>query len=370
MSCGSSLNIRDCTNDHTFSNGGNFEFLPVTIESAGASIKAVLRVGLHAGFAMSSAGLFSLSASGGVEVGVWAHVAEFTTNVTASAAGDDDGCELRVVESYQLALGAKAGASVALGTRTWGPTPETEIPIFYTTIDDACAISKATPTTAAAISARADDGDLTTTTISTELVYKGVSCLAEGLINCPASLQTTNTVTSTKTLITAVPSGVDAVFPSSITNAVLKTVPFGDSVKSLIKSSGSPVSYVPPPPTSTGSNGGSGGSGDVDSIINGKTGGVSNKLIIGLSVGLGVPFVAALIAGIWYVFHRQAAVLIPNMLTVTSLCCKRRRYSPVPRNEAAVYVAPDLRASEPYTPGSYMSVADKKRMSSTVAERR
>ena len=255
---------------------------------------------------MSTAGVFSLSASGGVEVGVYAHIAEFSTNVTASSAGDDDECKLRVVESYQLALGAKAGASVALGTRTWGPTPETEIPIFYTTMADACAISgKASPTTtAAAISARDDDSDVTTTTISTEIVYKGVSCLSEGLINCPASLQTTNKVTSTRTLVTAVPSGVDAVFPSSITNAVLKTVPFGAGVKSLIKSSGSPVSYVPPPPTSTGSDGGD-GDGDVDSIINGKTGGVSNKLIIGLSVGLGVPFLAGLIAGILYVFQLQ-----------------------------------------------------------------
>jgi hypothetical protein len=62
------------------------------------------------------------------------------------------------------------------------------------------------------------------------------------------------------------------------------------------------VSYVPPPPPPTTSPGGGDGDGgffdDVGDVFNGETGGVSNKLIIGLSVGLGVPFLAALIGGL------------------------------------------------------------------------
>ena len=34
----------------SFSNGGQFEFLPVTIISGNVALKAILRVGMHAGF--------------------------------------------------------------------------------------------------------------------------------------------------------------------------------------------------------------------------------------------------------------------------------------------------------------------------------
>lgn len=285
--------------------GGQYEFLPVTIESAGVVFNAVLRLGLQAGFEVSSPDVGVLGvgvegASAGVEVGVYANVAEFTTNVTASVGDeeDDEDCGLRIEQGYQLGLGANAGASVAFGGHTWGPVPETEIPIFYTTLADACAVQKSIPASAAVTSAgaledRADEDDLESTTLSTEVVYVGVSCISEGLLNCPVSLQTTTKSTTTKTLVTAVPDGEEAVFPESIQSTVPSTVPFGDGARKLVSVSGSPASYVPPPPSSTGFGDDSDGG-----FFDKETGGVSNKVIIGVSIGIGVPALIAAVAGV------------------------------------------------------------------------
>ncbi|SPO04378.1 uncharacterized protein DNG_07063 [Cephalotrichum gorgonifer] len=300
-------------------NGGQFEFLPVTLESAGVVFKAVLRIGLQAGIKVSTPdisvlGIDVVEASAGVEVGVYANVAEFITNVTVSAGDDDEECGLRIAESYQLALGANAGASVALGEHTWGPVPATEIPVFYTTLAEACAIKKSpatgippAPTSTADLERRADDEEgLTTTTLTTKVVYVGVACMSTGLVNCPVSLQSTTKSTATKTLVTAVPSGSSAAFPETIQTTVSKTVAFGNGAQKILASSGSPVSYVPPPttsapaPTSSGS-----GGGGADEFFNSETGGVSNRVIIGVSIGLGVPVLIGAIAGLVFFMRRR-----------------------------------------------------------------
>ncbi|CAO2647520.1 Nn.00g084420.m01.CDS01 [Neocucurbitaria sp. VM-36] len=68
-------------------NGAQFEFLPVTVESDGVVISAVLRIGAHCGIEVTSPETqrfpkpgFTVAA--GIEVAVVAHVAEFNTNVT------------------------------------------------------------------------------------------------------------------------------------------------------------------------------------------------------------------------------------------------------------------------------------------------
>lgn len=295
------------------SHDGQFEFLPITLESAGVIFKAVLRLGARAGFEVSSPALeFAsfdiLKASAGVQIGVYANIAEFVTNVTASQTGDEnDDCHLRVEESYQLALGAHAGASVALAGHTWGPVPETEIPIFYTTMD-ACAIRKSSVTTRAvgsattkAMEVRQDDEGLSTATKKTKVVYEGVACLSDGMANCPASLQTTSKYTTTETLTTVVPSGASVVWAESVISTIASTVPFGTAVQKLAATSGTPVSYIPPTPTSTSRNE-EDDKATTTGILEGKTGGLSNKLIIGLSVGLGVPVLIAILGSIVYVF--------------------------------------------------------------------
>ncbi|KAF2279884.1 uncharacterized protein EI97DRAFT_390529 [Westerdykella ornata] len=301
-------------------NGARFEFLPVTVQSAGVVFSATLRVGVHAGFQLVSPSIpeFTLfdrtvaldSVGGGIEVGVFANVAEFITNVTFAPEED---CKLQVVQSYQLALGAAAGATIAIGDNTWGPMATTSVPIFYTEIGELCAAQKtasATPTITPTPAVRPRQ-DLTTTTVTTKVTYTGVSCMTPGLVNCPASAQSTTQSVETRTITTAIPSGADFTVPATAQNVVTKSVDFGSNAVSVPKTSGSPVSYVPPPPKETAQdeedsdNDGESQS-NIPETIEGKTGGVSNKLIIGLSVGLGAPFLIALLAGIsFFIRHRN-----------------------------------------------------------------
>ncbi|KAI1370550.1 hypothetical protein F4677DRAFT_350329 [Hypoxylon crocopeplum] len=304
--------------DITF-NGANFEFLPVTVQSAGGLLQAVLRLGINAGFELETPSVaipsfgFSTKASAGVGVSVWANVAEFVTNITATPEGDDDDCSLRVEQTYQFGLGAAAGATLAIGQETWGPNPQTNIPIFYTTIADICAVQGTQTTTASAaeITARADD-DLTTTTLTTEVTFTATACLTTGLVSCPVSSQTTTKVTSTLTYITSVPSGSDATFPETTGTGVATPVPFGVNMKTIDATTGAPTSYVPPPPPTASS----GNASDAPSAEHplGQVDGVDKRVIIGVSVGVGVPVLAAIIFGIY-------------------ICQKRRRYTPVSRND-------------------------------------
>lgn len=165
-----------------------------------------------------------------------------------------------------------------------------------------CAIQGRTQTTTAstaAITARADE-DLTTTTLTKKVTYSGIGCQTTGFVNCPESLQTTTKVTSTLTLITAVPSGSEATFPETTGTTVASAVPFGTNRKSIDATTGAPASYVPPPPpTSSAEVGGIGGIGGASSEgLPDQVHGVDTRIIIGVSVGLGVPVIAAIIAGI------------------------------------------------------------------------
>jgi len=269
-------------------------------------LTAILRVGAHAGFKVGTPSfdvldVFTLSASSGVEVGIWADIAQFITNVTVAPNGSTSGCELSVEEVYIMNIGANAGATLAIDTHTWGPTPNTTIPIFYTTLASACAVSSSSSilpsTTSAHLTARAaSDTGLTTKTISTTITYTGIACISTGLLNCPVSLQTTSKYTSTISLVTAISSGVTATFPATTKTSVASTIAFGEKVKSLVATTGAPTSYTPPPASST--TGGSGGAtGGIAGVIDGKTGGVSNKIIIGVSIGVGVLVLLAIIAG-------------------------------------------------------------------------
>lgn len=303
-------------------NGANFEFLPVTVESAGGILKALLRVGVKAGFELETPKViipsttFSTGASAGVGVSIWADIAELVTNITAVPEGDDEDCILRVEQTYQFGLGAAAGATLAIGPETWGPAPSTNIPIFYTTLADICAIQGRTTATTtastAAITARADE-DLETTTLTKEVTFTGTGCETTGLVNCPATMQTTTKVTSTLTHVTVIPAGSEATFPETAGTGVATPVPFGTNMKAIDATTGSPTSYTPPPPTSSVTSI-SGNSGPTPEHPLGEVHGVDTRVIIGVSVGVGVPVLAAIIIGIF--------------------CCqKRRKYAPVSRTE-------------------------------------
>jgi hypothetical protein len=257
-------------------------------------LTALLRVGVKAGLELGTptetVDGYPLGFSTGLEAGVWADVAQFITNVTAAPAGDSSSCKLRVVEEYSMLLGANAGATVAIGEHTWGPTPNTQIPIWYTTIGDACAVTRSATAASSAAATTATmnaRNDLTTTTTSTVVTYTATVCQSTGLVNCPVSLQSTSKNTVTKTLVTAVPSGSQATYPVTTQNIVVSTIAFGTNIQKMSATSGSPVSYVPTPSPSSG----------ISSVIKGKTGGASNKVLIGVSVGIGLPVLIAIVAG-------------------------------------------------------------------------
>lgn len=301
-------------------NGGKFEFLPVTVQSGGVVISAALRVGVHCGVEVGTPPSTDFSAIDemrtGIEVAVFANVAEFVTNVTY--APEDEECEMKVVQAFNFAVGAIAGASMVvdlhgLDPQTWGPVPETSTAVYTTTLAEVCAI-KGTPTpTQASITAVGEkQDDLTTTTISTTLMTTGVSCTITGIAACPASAQVSTKATTVKPLVTAVPSGVEATFPESVFEGVQSPITFGSHAKSIKATSGQPTAYVEPNHESPT---------DIhDDALDGQIQGVNIKLIIGLSVGLGVPILLAALAAVW-VFQRRnkrtadetaAAAMLPN----------------------------------------------------------
>lgn len=296
------------TNIIISSNGGNFEFLPVTIKTAGVTLTAILRLGLKAGLELSTpeeisniSVLEATHVNMGIEVGVWVDIAQFKTNVTATPTTKDHICELRVIEEYVMALGANAGASLAIGAHKWGPALETNTPIYYTTLADACAVSKSA-TVAASVGTTVPVLDvrdnLETATTVTKTTYTATQCLSTGLVNCPASLQSTLKNTVTKTLTATVTSGAEAVFATA--NTVISNIAFGINAHEMSATSGSPVSYIPKPTHVDGGGGGgsNGPDGNDGDVLKGKTGGVSDKIILGVSLGVGLPVLIAIIAGL------------------------------------------------------------------------
>ncbi|EPS39687.1 hypothetical protein H072_6528 [Dactylellina haptotyla CBS 200.50] len=266
-------------------NGGLFEFLPVVIESAGVELKAILRVRIRAGFSVATPSidflLFNVSVpdlSAGIEVNVFAHIAELTTSITVTPAGDETGCQLRAEESYQFVLGAAAGASIGFQDHVWGAVAQATTPLWATTYTQ-CAIQAAGTTSAPFITARQLDDLTTTTTISTEVTYKGVECLSTGMIDCPVSLQKTTKVTSEITLVTSVPSGVEATFPTSVQATITSTIPFGTGVNKLFETAGPPTAYDPKTYKDSGTS-------TKTKIIIGVCAGVGGLLLIGGIVAL------------------------------------------------------------------------------------
>ncbi|OAG11590.1 uncharacterized protein CC84DRAFT_1182523 [Paraphaeosphaeria sporulosa] len=312
-------------------NGGQFEFLPVTIEKAGVVLSAILRIGIHSGIEVAAPGtpdvtIFNTTfgtpaVKGGIEVGVYANLAEFTTNVTV--APDDADCEIHVLQEYQIALGAVAGASIVFDTDTWGPVAATSIPIWTTALAEVCAHKPTRPATITAsptatskpAQKRADENASETVTTKTKITHTGVQCQTSVIGNCPNSLQQTTQTVETRTLTTVVPSGADVTWPPTpgVADKVTKTQDFGDKALAFSSTSGSPVSYTAPPsPTASATDGkGDDGASKASAIVNGKTGGVSNKVIIGASVGGGLLVIAAIVGAVIFLRRRRAYKAVP-----------------------------------------------------------
>lgn len=283
----------------------------MTVDTSGLVFDATLRLGVTAGLNMSQdLGKDFIKLAAGSSATVYTDLARFTTNITTpetlELATRDENCLMPVVESYEFGLGALAGAFVQFRDEKWGPTPNTSVQIYYTTLYSACAIkptssrasNDARQTAQALLAERAD---LTETEVTSVVTITNIVCQSTGLRNCPASLQTTVQVTTTSTAIVSVAEGEAPAFPATATTGRIAAVAaFGEAVQKLTGSSGSPVSYVPPTETD-GSSIGDGVSGTIDDTKD-EYNGMSEefkRLVIGLSAGLGGAFIAAVAAGIW-----------------------------------------------------------------------
>ena len=163
----------------------------MSINTSGGSLSAILRVGIHAGVELeappnSMGDILLPKLSAGLETVIFADIAQFTTNVTLS---NNSSCSLQIEESYQLAIGAGVGASIAVGDQSWGPNVATSTPIFYTTMAAACLVNHNTTGTSTSISPSTTERalarrqqDLATTTITTTVIYTGVACISSGLL--------------------------------------------------------------------------------------------------------------------------------------------------------------------------------------------
>ncbi|KAK6439866.1 hypothetical protein LTR95_003920 [Oleoguttula sp. CCFEE 5521] len=229
-------------------NGGQFEFLPIEVHtSAGSTLNATLRVGLHAGFsdnawsstpAVVKALLDLPTFQGGIDGGVFADVAEFVFRMTETP--EDPSCQVRLDQEYTFAIGASAGASVEFSKYSFGPTATTATPFWSTTLANVC-VEQGTTTNTPAITpsptlARRQDAALTATTIST--TFTNVVCEASVAGVCPASLQSTLQFTST--LVTSVLSGVTPTWPGPQIGSVI-TSAFGSDVHPMT----SPSTLIP-----------------------------------------------------------------------------------------------------------------------------
>jgi hypothetical protein len=244
---------------------------------------------------------------GGIQLSVFANLAEFTTNITHVP--NDPECEIKAVQEFQVALGAAAGMSVAIANVTWGPVAETKVPIWNTQLAEVCATKGtplptptpgtgvATPTSGASTSASTTPSptsaankkreDMKTTELKTTITHTAVGCASSVSAGCPVSLQQTAQSEEVKTTTITYPSGSAVpTFPG----AMQSTIPansvrqFGSNVQSIDKTSGSPTAYTPPPTKEPGK---------LDKALDGDVHGVSKKVIVGVCVGV----VAALIIG-------------------------------------------------------------------------
>ncbi len=220
---------------------------------------------------------------GGLGFSVFANLGEFTTNVTDSVT-NETGCDgLGAVGYYELNFGAAAGPTLDFDTRHWIPVPETSIPVYTTTLTGTCASSTAftSPGPSPYPNITNEVRDALTTTFTSLANLPGTRCLRY-VVNCPASAQRIEEAWFTRTLATAVSSGVTPTFPITRAAGVANTTPFGTNAKFIAASTRSPVVYSP---SATGWVG----------IDDGETGGVPKRTILGVSIGLGLLVLGAVI---------------------------------------------------------------------------
>lgn len=323
----------------SYSEGGHFELLPVTVRSATATFTAMLRLGAQAALTVGNliplsddipdtikaaqvgnVSLSELVLAGGILMGVNADVAVFKTSFETIPA--DPECEFKIIQDYSLVLGATAGAQVTVGTVTYGPAVAKTTPVYTTTLKSYCvggaASSAPMVTSAAATTAtsaahhKKRDAPTSTpavtgsysTTLSTTRIQTIVQCPASVLGDCPVSLQTTvkQIDSMTTTIYANTKSQLPSQYPASSTTATaaITRVPLGANAQKLAAISGSPSTYTyTPTPTPTSSPDPHATSNIILDAIEAaeKEAEEHNERTTGLAVGIGVGIPCLLILG-------------------------------------------------------------------------
>lgn len=145
-----------------------------------------------------------------------------------------------------------------------------------------------THTAVAASNITAAAGSSLTTTIK-QITYTGNMCRCLGLMDCPASLQTTTQSITNSTLGTAAPSGSNFYWPATLTSTVINPSPFSEAAVSIPATSGITVSDAPPVPAH--SNASSRGK-SIEDGIRGLS--AHDKLIVEVSVGVSAPLIVVI----------------------------------------------------------------------------
>ncbi|EFW98862.1 hypothetical protein CMQ_4714 [Grosmannia clavigera kw1407] len=243
----------------------------------------------------------------GVGFSLFADIADFTVRVRNNV----DNCAVLAEEIFQYAIGANAGVELEIGGHTWNPPPLKALLPVWETIASQCAPTTLSSITATAAIAAVANGasDSVTSTIRTTFTYLAVGCRSAGLVNCPVSLQSTTVVTAESTSVTVVPLGSDATWPESTATAVTP-IAFGTNAKPIsLFVSGTPTSFVSTATASSSSvsSGNRGNSGNSSSKADGTSSdhhGLSpenKRVVIGVTVGVGVPLLAGI--SVWIIFY-------------------------------------------------------------------
>lgn len=158
-----------------------------------------------------------LNIGAGVEVSIFANVAQFEAEISKDSESGDTDCQL----GFEINVGAAAGATLALGEHVWGPVPEVSFSMYGATTKSLCPLASTSDSTPIA-AVTTDDVQgrgalfiegLETTTLYSTIFYTGRSCKSSSLVNCPASLQITTTSESTVTHTTAISPGETPIIP-------------------------------------------------------------------------------------------------------------------------------------------------------------
>jgi hypothetical protein len=269
------------------------------VVGAGVSLKAVLRIGARVGLRTGvEMPVGNIDFGVGAGISFFADVAAFEARVESidpALASEGADCVIEATNTYGFAVGGAVGASAYFQETTWGPVLESTTALVSEIYPPVC-VEYVTSASASLV-----DGSLvarqtmnvpsTTTENPTAVV-----CKSPGLLNCPLSLQEIVTGTVTRVLTVSTTEDDQGSQGSSSTLSIdFSTRPFGSAARDLKATAGIPT----PVKSATVVYSSSSSDSDVEAGSS-KADGNSRNIIIGVSVGIGVPLFAGILGVLYW----------------------------------------------------------------------